>query len=67
MIILKCYHYDNIQDDKFHKIETQLDIIKSEKASIIQESLKKDQVLDSIFSKSENLKIAVNALFGNFF
>jgi len=48
-----------MQDDKFHKIETQLEVIKSEKANIIQESLKKDQLLDSIFSKSEDLKRAV--------
>lgn len=48
-----------MQDDKFHKIETQLEVIKNEKATIIQESLKKDQLLDSIFSKSEDLKKAV--------
>ena len=51
-----------MQEDKFNKIETQLEVIKNEKANIIQETLVKDTILDNIYSKSENLKKAVRKI-----
>ena len=48
-----------MKNDKFEKIESQLESIKKEKLQIIEKAQEKDHLLDLIMPKSENLKRTV--------
>lgn len=54
---------DNLANDKYTKIEHELKAIENEKFEMLQQVIEKDMCLDSLISKSENLKQTVSLIF----
>jgi hypothetical protein len=61
-------HYrENLMNDKFDKIEHELKEIEKDKHEVLKLTLEKDMALDSLITKSDNIKKTVGILFFYFF
>jgi hypothetical protein len=56
---------DNVKFDKFDKIEHELKEIEKEKHHVLQMTIDKEMCLDSLMTKSDNIKNTVNIIFIN--